>query len=72
MKPKYKSLRGEFTDDWGINCSELRVLPISEDSSALCSFVSYKREIEFRMGRIKEGITEDLPKWEDLKIYNAE
>jgi len=72
MKHKYKSARGEFTDDWGINCHEMRYLPTGGGGNILCSLQSFNKEIEFRKSRIKTGVNYELPKWEDLKIYSAE
>lgn len=65
--------------DWcGDNtCSsnpEVRVLPVGGDGNAICCWRHYGAEIAFRRERNKELSKDcqfDLPKWNDLKVYEV-
>ena len=57
----------KFTDDHGIPCDEMRILPYSIDGNIHVSRKSYEKEMTFRRERIKQGVPYELPKWEDLK-----
>ncbi|TVM02979.1 MAG: hypothetical protein CV087_07475 [Candidatus Brocadia sp. WS118] len=64
----------KYIDDFGIETSEMRVLPIG-GSNILCSYQGYLREIKFRKERNKELAPEnrfDLPTWKSLEIYKPE
>lgn len=59
----------KHTDDFGIKCSEMRILPYGGDGNILVSKQSYEKEMKWRKERIKNGVPFELPAWESLKIY---
>lgn len=58
-----------FTDDFGVKCSEMRLLPYSADGNILVSRQSFEKEMRYRREEIKKGREFYLPAWESLKIY---
>lgn len=64
-----------LVDDFGYTTKELRVLPCGGDGNILCSKRGYLREIEGRKERNRQLADDckfDLPKWEDLRVYDKE
>jgi hypothetical protein len=55
---------------------EVRVLPISENGgNAIICRAHYHEEMRFRLYRnreLEDFAKFDLPRWEDLKVYNSE
>lgn len=58
-----------LTDDFNIECFEMRYLPYSADGNILVSKQSYEKEMAYRREEIKNGRKFLLPKWESLKVY---
>jgi hypothetical protein len=58
-------------DDHGNFCEEVRVLPIGGGGNILVGFLSYKKEMEFRVERIAAGVPFDLPDWDSLEVYKT-
>lgn len=53
---------------------EVRVLPIGGDSNAILCHACYAHEMAFRAERnieLGKAYQFDLPKWEDLKVYDC-
>jgi hypothetical protein len=48
---------------------QVRILPTGGGSNAILCKSCYINEIEFRKYRINQGVDYELPKWEDLKVY---
>lgn len=64
-----------LTDDYGLECKEIRVLPLGGEGNILCSYQGYLREIKYRIERNKElaeSCRFDTPKWDDLAVYDKE
>ena len=61
-----------ITDDFGYSCTETRKLPIGGGGNVICSKRGYEREMEFRRERRRDGVPFDLPKWEELEVYEKE
>lgn len=62
-----------LTDDFGYECRELRVLPLNGNGNILVSPQGLERELKHRR-MINKDLAEsckwDLPKWEDLRVYD--
>jgi hypothetical protein len=50
---------------------QIRVLPTGGDANALLCHACFNHEMAWRRERIKEGIPYELPKWEELKVYES-
>jgi hypothetical protein len=62
-----------FTDDHGIVCQEVRLLPYGGDGNIIVGRVSYDKEMQFRKIRNKTVCSPyDIPSWESLEVYLAE
>lgn len=64
-----------MTDDFGHECTEVRVLPYGGGGNILCGHRGYCREIAGRIERNRElapNCRYDLPAWESLKVYFPE
>lgn len=50
---------------------EVRLLPTGGDSNAILCRSCFRHEMKYRKERIAEGVEFDLPKWNDLKVYEG-
>ena len=49
--------------------NETRLLPYGGGGNIILCRECYKVELSFRFNRIMEGIEQDMPTWESLKVY---
>src|SRR5688572_24202492 len=57
-------------DRCAIENGETRSLPVGGGGNAILCRSCFCFEMEFRRERIADGVDEDLPKWESLKVYS--
>ena len=69
-KPSKLELSLDY-DDHGLLCAERRLLPTGGGGNIIVGFISYKKEMEFRVSRIAAGVHYELPDWKSLKIYET-
>lgn len=62
-------IKDTMTDDFGHECTEVRILPAGGGGNILCGRRGYEREMAFRRERLRAGVPFDLPTWETLEIY---
>lgn len=58
-----------YQDDHDHLCTETRLLPYGGGGNIIVGRESYEKEMRFRRERIANGVPFDLPKWEELSIY---
>jgi hypothetical protein len=59
----------------GGHCSlvqgEVRVLPLGGSANLIVCLSCFNHEMAWRQGEIYRGRDFDLPKWDDLEVYNG-
>lgn len=56
-------------DDYGLEVTEARILPLSDGSNLIIGYLAYTREMQYRRERLREGLQFDIPLWHQLKPY---
>lgn len=63
LNPPYNSCDGAH-DTLG----EIRRLETGGGAGALLCLDCYKKELRYRLGRIFDGVEQEMPRWEDLTV----
>lgn len=56
-------------DDYGLEVTEARILPIHDGSNIIIGYLAYTKEMQYRRERLRQGLHFDLPLWHQLKLY---
>ena len=66
-----KTKQAFVIDDHQRQCAETRVLPSGGGGNLIVGRQSYEQEMEYRRGRIREGVHYELPTWDSLEVYQV-